>query len=672
VTSRNGGVAAAPYCSCMRCAVVTDPVSTIRALMTNFAARGSPHSTFWAPIYRPEGSIAAGICGAAALVILSVLAASPALTEQPYEPPTSVERDVGSITVNADGSYSQTTETTVRIETPQGIVSDGSQSVSYASARETIESIEAWVVQPDGSKIIVPPESIHTQDEGGDEISDTKYKIIVFPQVRVGSRLYWKAKKIVHTPLFPGQFFKTFEMSPFFKVEHFELEITLPAGKSLYVETRGVEGGLERHTADADHYRFTYERPTSAPPDETAVSAIDYADLLRVSTLPDVLAVARLYQTNAAPKAVVTDKIRELALNLTTGVTEEREKARALYDWVSKNIRYVAIELGSGGNIPHSADEVLANEYGDCKDHAVLLESLLAAAGIDSSPVLINAGWSYTLPKVGSFASFNHVITYLTSLDLYVDSTAQFAPFGILPFQDTDKPVALTSLGRLGRTPRMLADVNVSRTKVSIVIHSDGTIEGTSMATLSGSYEISSRATRFGHRGDPEDRVVKGLLSRFGETGSGSMSNVDPEDIDKPYWIEAHFKLDPVANLPGRGAMRIPVGVAPGRFAGMAADKTTVSQDQHPWPCRSQTIMESYSIQFPSNVSITGIPHGVAYRDDQIDFQSTYRRVGRQVLVERTLVAQRPSQVCSKEDLEHWRAFELKLQRDQRSQIFYR
>jgi hypothetical protein len=118
--------------------------------------------------------------------------------------------------------------------------------------------------------------------------------------------------------------------------------------------------------------------------------------------------------------------------------------------------------------------------------------------------------------------------------------------------------------------------------------------------------------------------------------------------------------------------MRIPVGLAPGWFAGVAENKTTVSQHQHPWPCSSQTVSESYTIQFPSNVLITSVPDGVAYRDDQIDFQSTYRRVGRQVFVERTLVMQRRSQVCSAEDLEHWRAFHLKLQRDLRSQIFYR
>ena len=629
--------------------------------------RRSTHGPVWYPSV---------LCRAAACVVLSAVTSS-ALAEQPYEPSISIERMVNRYVVNLDGSYRQTSEATFRIETPQAIVSDGTQRVSYPSSRETIESVEAWIIQPDGTKIIVPPETIRTQDEdtgdGSSKFSDTKYKVIVFPQVHVGSRLYWKSESFVHTPLFAGQFFQDYTMTPLYRVEHWEVDITLPAGKALYVEKRGVDGGLERRTADADYYRFTYERPTFVPPGEVAVSGEDYADLLRVSTLADVLEVGTLYHANAAPKAAVTDRIRALALNLTSGLTGERDKARALYDWVSRNIRYVAVYLGSGGYVPHSADEVLVNEYGDCKDHVALLEALLAAAGIDSVPALVNFGWSYTLPKVGTFVSFNHVITYLPSLDLYVDSTAQFAPFGIpLPFGEADKPVALTSLGRLGRTPRMRADLDVTRTKVSMVIHSDGTIEGTSMATMSGNSQISSRSARFNDRNDPENEVVKRILSRFGETGSGSISHVDPEDIEKPWGIEGRFQLDPVANVPGRGAMRIPVGLAPGWFAGVAENKTTVSQHQHSWPCRSQTISESYSIQFPSDVLITSIPDGVTYRDDQIDFQSTYRRVGRQVFVERTLVMQPPSQVCTAEDLEHWRAFHLKLQRDLRSQIFYR
>lgn len=613
--------------------------------------------------------------GAALLMVLSALVPSLAVAEQRYEPSISVERVVDSYVVNADGSYHQTFEVNLRIETPQAIVTDGTQRVAYPSSRETIESLEAWIIEPDGTKLIVPPESIRTQDEdtgdGSSKFSDTKYKVIVFPQVHVGSRLHWKSESFIHTPLFAGQFFKDYTLTQLFRVDHWEVNMTLPAGKQLYIEKRGVEGGLERRTEDADYYRFTYERPTSVPPDEVAVSEEDYADLLRVSTVPDVLAIGGLYRANAEPKAAVTDRIRALALDLTTGLTGEREKARALYDWVSKNIRYVAVYLGSGGFVPHSADEVLVNEYGDCKDHVALLEALLAAAGIDSVPALVNLGSSYTLPTVGTFVSFNHVITYLPSLDLYVDSTAQFAPFGVLPFGDADKPVALTSLGRIGRTPRMRADVNVSHTKVSMVIRSNGTIEGTSMATMSGTYEMSSRSARFSDRGSPENEIVKGLLSRFGETGSGSISHVDPEDIDKPYWIEGRFQLDPVANIPGHGAMQIPVGLAPGKLVGISENKTILGQHQHPWACTSLTISESYSIQFPSNVSITSVPDGVSYRDDQINFQSTYRRAGRQVSVERMLVVQRPFQVCDAKDLEHWNAFHLKLQRDVRSQIFY-
>ena len=612
-------------------------------------------------------------CGPRVWVVLTTLVTSSAMAEQPYEPSISVERIAKTLIVNPDGGYRETTEIGVRIETPQGINSSGAQRIAYSSSRETLQSVEAWIIQPDGSKTTVPSDSIRAQDEtagSSSEFSDTKYKVIVFPQVRVGSRLYRRWATFVHTPLFPRQFFLDLTLSPRVKVDHWEVDITLPAGKPLYVEKRGVEGGLESRTAHADHYHFTYERPTSTAPDNDAVSEDDYADLLRVSTLPDVLAVGRLYQDNAAPKAAVTDRVRTLALSLTTGLTGERDKARALYDWVSRNIRYVDIVLGSGGYIPHSADEVLTNEYGDCKDHAVLLQALLAAAGIKSVSALINFGSSYTLPKVGSFELFNHVITYLPSLDLYIDSTAQFAPFGVLPFDETDKPALLTSLGLLGRTPRTHADANVTRTKVSMTIRSDGTIEGTSMATVSGTSEIPSRSAWFSDRGYPEDQVVKGILRQFGETGSGSINHVDPEDIDKPYWVEGHFQLDPVANMPGRGAMRVPVGLTPGSLAGMAAYTLSVSQG-HLWPCASLTISDSYSIQFPSNVLITSIPDGMAYRDDQIDFRSSYRRTGRQVLVERTLVVDRPSQVCNAEDLERWLAFHVKLQRDLRSQIFY-
>jgi transglutaminase-like putative cysteine protease len=610
---------------------------------------------------------------AAVLATLLQLITIPwALAEEPYVPPVTVERMVQRFNVNADGSYRQFSETIIRIDAPQAIDSFGVQRIDYASSRETIDSIEARVIQPDGGTVTVPPESIRTQDEGNSDakgFSDTKYKVIIFPKVRVGSRLYWKSASTVSSPVFQGQFFNAWTLSPNVSIDYWEINITFPFGKALYIENRGVDGGLEASSTEGDHYRFIYRHPTSVPPEQVAVAEEDYADLLRVSTFPDVLAVGKAYSESAKPKALVTDRIRALALSVTNGLTDDRQKAKALYRWVSKNIRYVGVWLGTGAYVPHSADEVLSNEYGDCKDHVALLQALLHAVGIDSVPVLINSGSSYTLPRVGTFT--NHVITYLPSLDLYVDSTAQFAPFGVLPYGDSDKPVILTSLNRLGKTPATHVDTNVTRTKVSMVIHADATIEGTSTATMAGVAEITSRSTRFEAKSDPQDRVVRGLLARFGETGSGSMTYVEPENLDVPYWVEGRFSLDPLANIPGPSAMRVPVGLAPGKFAAM--EKAVIEQgQQHPWPCSSTTVSEVYSIQFPSNVAITSMPRDVEYHDSRIKFQSRYRRVGQEVSVERTLIVDRPSNVCSVEDRQHWRDLYRVVQRDLRSQIFYR
>ena len=167
----------------------------------------------------------------------------------------------------------------------------------------------------------------------------------------------------------------------------------------------------------------------------------------------------------------------------------------------------------------------MANRYGDCKDHAILMQALLAAVGIQSSTALVSSGDARTrLSTVGSIAPLNHAITYVPSLDMYVDSTDQFSPFGTLSFEVMDKPTVLTALGRLGRTPRTMADENVVRTTIDMVIQPDGTIEGHSASIMSGIFEAGvacqSVLCAVQH---PEEQVVKSLLNRFNETGSGSL-----------------------------------------------------------------------------------------------------------------------------------------------------
>jgi hypothetical protein len=76
--------------------------------------------------------------------------------------------------------------------------------------------------------------------------------------------------------------------------------------------------------------------------------------------------------------------IREEVAKITASTPNVLEKMQALARFLQRDIRYVAIELGIGGYQPHPAPEVFVHRYGDCKDKATLLSSMLREIGVES------------------------------------------------------------------------------------------------------------------------------------------------------------------------------------------------------------------------------------------------------------------------------------------------
>ena len=610
-------------------------------------------------------------------IVLSalMLGVAPSWAQRTYTPAVAIERDHQSFVVNADGTYTQTMEDTRRILTAKGVEDNGGRGISYISSQEEILSVEAWTVTPEGVRIPVMPSSIRDREEdnsgGMAEFSDTKVRAIIFPRVAVGGRVSYKAESRTHTSPYPGEFNKAFVFTPRVAYEDWEARFVLPESRLLYVEKRGVTGGLEKTVGGLSYYTFRYSRSKVSPPESDSVGPIHYADYLFVSTMPDMRALGRIAKTFFEPNIEVSGEIKALADKLTAGSVNERDKVRHLYNWVTQNIRYVSVALGAGRLVPRPASQILHNGYGDCKDHVVLLEALLKAVGIDSSPAMINSNTSYLFPTIGSHYPINHVITYVPSLDLYLDSTDPFAPFGTLPYEDLDKPVVLTSLDRIGKTPKMKADEHVTRTSVSMRIRPDGAIDGAAYSRMTGFFENSGRTSRFSKQSRPEEDEVNELLFRFNETGTGSMKFPDPTDITKPYWVRAKFTLEPLANMPGRGGLAVPVGLAPGVISWAGASKPE-SKSEFPSLCSSKLVEERYSVDFPKNVTIEDIPKGTQFMRGDIRYESRFSREERKVTVHRTLRVQRPSNVCGQKDARDWLAFYRVLQRDLRSQIIYR
>ncbi len=613
----------------------------------------------------------------ALLVLLPLLVFLPlrAWAGKAYTPSGANERSHSTYRVAADGTHTREEEHAYRVRTARGVESYGTRQIGYISSQESVLSVEAWTETPDGTRIDVPPEAIRDRDEdnsdGSAEFSDTRFKVIIYPRIEVGSLVAYKAVTRVHETAYPGVFKQTFAFSPGIALADWQATFVLPASSTLHVEARGVTGGLEKTVEGLSYYTFRYRRNTVMPPQADAAGRIHYADYLMVSTLPDMRSLGRLARAFFEPHVEITPEIRALAEQLTAGVRTDRDKVAALYTWVAQNVRYVAVSLGQGRLVPRPASTVLKNRYGDCKDHVVLLESLLSAVGIASSPALINSSDSYRLSTIGVQYPIDHVITYVPALDLYLDSTDPFAPFGTLPFGDYGKPVLLLALDRIARTPEMKAEEHASRTEVTLDIRPDGVIAGTSSTRMTGLFENASRSNHHFAQSRPEAARVKDLLYRFNETGTGGMDHGDPADITRPWWVKAHFELEPIANMPGRGGLPVPVGLAPGEIAGLASDKPE-AESNFPSTCASRLVEERYTLVFPANVTIDEVPRGTWFRQGDVRYESRFVRVGQRVTVQRRLKVQRASNLCGVKEHRDWLAFYKVLQRDLRSQIIYR
>src|SRR5208282_4415202 len=227
------------------------------------------------------------------------------------------------------------------------------------------------------------------------------------------------------------------------------------------------------------------------------------------------------------------------AAELTKGLTTDLDKTEALYDFVARNFRYVSLSLGVGRYQPHSAADVLHNQYGDCKDKHTLLASLLEAEGLHASSVLINSSRKLD-PDVPSPSQFDHVITMLPldksgpNAEIWMDTTAEVAPFRLLSFTLRNKqalvipPAELASsvAPHLETTP---ADTPMPDTEVSEIegkINEIGKLEAHVHYEFRGDEELMLRSV---FRRVPQanwQRVVENINAGLG----GDVTNLKVSD----------------------------------------------------------------------------------------------------------------------------------------------
>ncbi|MBS1617776.1 MAG: DUF3857 domain-containing protein, partial [Bacteroidetes bacterium] len=193
----------------------------------------------------------------------------------------------------------------------------------------------------------------------------------------------------------------------------------------------------------------------------------------------------------------LSDTVKAELRQMVKDARNDHEKIAILYSYLQKNFHYVSIQMGTGGIIPFDAQSVHSERYGDCKALSNYLCAALEAAGVSSTPILINAG-SREAAIDSSFSAnkFNHVIlcAMADGQQEWLECTSSAMDAGHLG-TFTENRYGLTVAaqgGKLVRTPASAAESNPFFISNDVRIGANGAASISTHISLGGEYRQES------------------------------------------------------------------------------------------------------------------------------------------------------------------------------------
>ncbi len=246
--------------------------------------------------------------------------------------------------------------------------------------------------------------------------------------------------------------------------------------------------------------------------------------------------VGRWYFQLSSGRREASPEIKQKVAELTAKAANDDDRIKALAAFVQSDIRYVAIEIGKGGFQPHPAADIFANHYGDCKDKATLLSTMLAEAGVKSYYVLINHERGVVTPDFPTAMEFDHVILaiqlpadddtdkfYAVPDDpklgklLFFDPTDPYVSIGFLPqsLQANYGLLVTDDGGSLVKLPLLPPSLNRLLRSARLSLAPDGTLTGVVTEIRWGEPAVELRAQLLSLPEADRRKATEDFLSKF-------------------------------------------------------------------------------------------------------------------------------------------------------------
>ncbi|MDE2126755.1 MAG: DUF3857 domain-containing protein [Armatimonadetes bacterium] len=357
-------------------------------------------------------------------------------------------------------------------------------SIPYNSAYQKVQILWARTIHPDGGIVVLGAQDVHRSPEWGEfpGYDDACAARFTMPAVEDGSVIDYSWRVVTRPVFIPRQFWSEWLFSGSAPAVICRCAVTVPRSMPLHYRLHNDHGILpsRRRLADGT-IRYSW-RMRQVPPIriEPQMPPLRQAQIwLEATSLTSWRQVAERFAALVTPQTLPDAAIRRKVADITSGASGPTARARAIYDWVAQHTRTVGRDLGMAAFRPHAASEVFRRRYGDCKDKATLLITMLRIGGIRADPALLQTNSDGIIPnRLPSLAAFDHCIALATVAGraVWLDPTSNVCSYGDVPYQDRgcDALVIDSGKGTFQRIPPYHTDDNKMNADTTVTLRRNG------------------------------------------------------------------------------------------------------------------------------------------------------------------------------------------------------
>jgi hypothetical protein len=567
----------------------------------------------------------------------------------PKDVPGVVLHDESQVTVAPDGRVTTVTTFAVRVLTREGR-SLAEAAVGYETDTGRVRELRAWLIRPGGqTRQYGKDETLDLAAADNDVYNEARIKKISAAGDADAGAVFGYQWATEERALFPQTRWFFQDGLP---VLSSRLTVAVPAGWT-------ASGHVFNHPAKLDPVvtgsTYTWEM-RNLPPVEMEVAGPGILSLvpwLAVSYAPPAggpttvmgargfsnwSEVSRWYTELSDAPSKADEAVAAKARELTAGARTELDKIRAVGRYVQE-LQYISIQIGVGRFRPHTAAEVFAKRYGDCKDKANLMRAMLKAVGIEAYPVLIYSGDpTFVRAEWASPTQFNHCIVAVkvgpetqaaTVVEhaalgrlLIFDATDDMTPVGDLPDHEQNS-LALVAAGEAGALIRMPAtppEANRLERTAEVTLLPDGSITAALREQSIGQAAVVKRRA-FRRLARPEyARVIQEWITR-GATGA-QVTKVEPADDH----AAGRFSLDVDFSVADYGQLmqqRLLV-FKPAVVSRRDSLAFTGKERKHPVVLDASAYTETVRVKLPAGFDVDELPDPVKLDAPFGSYSTTY------------------------------------------------